>query len=215
MLFTVLFAICLPAFVAVAGAVWYHRLQWEQHYAMKAVIEAEAVAEANIDDEDDVHLGKEASKDRRPRNVLLVDVESLGTNSGLWKIERALDYEHGQEMLLHGEYDIVVLPLTDESGTFLNGRLPIPLQCAAQYSVTTNHLRKCFHELQMLISCARLTTLCDSRANDSRDGARRSKHRSSPFPTFWQPRESTCTSRYVRAGAEGAHESQLLLRPRQ
>ena len=114
---------CLPfssPFVFQRSSAWPAQFgitdfQWEQHYAMKAVIEAEAVAEANIDDEDDVHLGKEASKDRRPRNVLLVDVESLGTNSGLWKIERALDYEHGQEMLLHGEYDIVVLPLTDES----------------------------------------------------------------------------------------------------
>ena len=157
MLFTVLFAICLPAFVAVAGAVWYHRLQWEQHYAMKAVIEAEAVAEANIDDEDDVHLGKEASKDRRPRNVLLVDVESLGTNSGLWKIERALDYEHGQEMLLHGEYDIVVLPLTDESGTFLKWATSnTPTVCRAIRCDDEPPTEVFFHELRMLISfCAK------------------------------------------------------------
>ena len=119
MLFTVLFAICLPASVAVGGAIWYQRLQWQQHYQMKAVLQAEASATANIDEEDDVHLGKEASKDRRPRNVLLVDVETLGTTSGLWQIERAEDYAQARELLCEGTFDIVVLPLAVESGTFL------------------------------------------------------------------------------------------------
>lgn len=119
MLFTVLFAICLPASIAVGGAIWYHRLQWQQHYQMKSVIEAEAEADANIDEEEDVHLGKEASKDRRPRNVLLVDIEQLGTASGLWKIERATDLAHGQQLLAEGQFDIVVLPLAAESGIFL------------------------------------------------------------------------------------------------
>ena len=53
MAIAILISICLPAFIAVAGAIWYQRMVWQQYYGLKTLEEAAVSDSKTLEEEED------------------------------------------------------------------------------------------------------------------------------------------------------------------
>lgn len=123
----IILSICIPALIAVAGAIWYQTLQWKQFYEMKGVETSLATTSIEGEEEEEVGPARGGNRDRRVRQVLLVSSETLGTTDNIWRTEHAIDLEHAQFLLEKNLYDIIVAPLSEEAGEFMRwaaGRVP-------------------------------------------------------------------------------------------
>ena len=109
-------AICYPAIGAVVGAIWYSSLQTRQFRELQALDQQEKAGE---NDEDEVFPAPQKAADRRPRRVLLISSDDLGTQDKLWRIQYAYDIEHALEQLKVSRFDLIAMPLSEEAGQFL------------------------------------------------------------------------------------------------